>query len=179
MFRSPQLPENKKSGDNEYVHVRCLVANIHKPKNVSRPPTCPDSPLESSLREESPSSMRECSPSVSEISDVNERSENSEGEQFKESHEIPTRRVKSNSIAGGYLMPPSSQHNKRRRPTFLHLNVGGGHDLLGPFSAGTHLNLPRFTVTAPPGEGRRLSHGFPFHGFALRRHSNTVNIQEI
>ncbi|CAG4911279.1 unnamed protein product [Colias eurytheme] len=169
MFGSPQLPE-KKTSDNEYVHIRCLIANLHKPRNVSRPPAS----LESVLETGTPSD-RECSPSASEISDKTIRSEHSDTAQVSgEEEEPPTRRAKSNSIAVATLMPPSMHHNKKRRPSFLHLNVGGGNEHFGPFSAGTHLNVPRFTVTAPPGEGhgRRLSHGFPFHGFALRRHSN-------
>ncbi|XP_045785394.1 kinase D-interacting substrate of 220 kDa B isoform X2 [Maniola jurtina] len=162
MSRAPQLPQTK-NNDNEYVHIRCLVANIHKPRNVSRPPVFSDAPLEA-VRESPPSSDTDQSRSdVSEKPDVSEISSVEEGPP-------PPQRAKSNSFAGAMLAPPM---HKRRRPSFLNLNIGGGHEHIGPLSAGPHLNVPRFTVTAPPGEHRRLSHGFPFHGFALRRHSNT------
>ncbi|CAK1545284.1 unnamed protein product [Leptosia nina] len=168
MYR-PQLPA---SGDNEYVHIRCLIANIHKPRNVSRPPESPESSLEAIL-ECSPSD-RESSPAASERSDRTVKSDYSDISEVSGAEEQPPPgRAKSNSIAGATLMPPS-MHNKRRRQSFLHLHVSGANDHPGPLSAGAHLNVPRFTVTAPPGEGRRFSHGFPFHGFALRRHSNMV-----
>ncbi|XP_045485895.1 kinase D-interacting substrate of 220 kDa B isoform X1 [Pieris rapae] len=156
------------NSDNDYVHIRCLIANIHKPRNVSRPPEYSDSVLETVL--EANCSDRESSPSGSEKSDRSLRSENSDVAEISEVEEPTKIRAKSNSIAGATLMPPS-MHNKRRRPSFLHLH-GGHHENIGPLSAGAQFNVPRFTVTAPPGEGRRLSHGFPFHGFALRRHSN-------
>lgn len=87
----------------------------------------------------------------------------------------PTKRPKSNSIAGSQSQaPPIVQ--KKRRTSFLQLPMGGAAYHPGPMSAGAHLAVPRFTVTAPPGEQqRRHSNAFAaFHGFALRRHSNTV-----
>lgn len=167
MSQAPRLPDAAASGDNEYVHIRCLIANIHKPRNVSRPPVSSDAPLE--VVRESPTSSDSESRSESFRSDVSEKPEVSEVSSVEEA---PPQRAKSNSFAGAMLAPPL--HHKRRRPSFLHLNLGGGHEQIGPLSAGPHLNVPRFTVTAPPGEHRRHSHGFPFHGFALRRHSNTV-----
>lgn len=164
MSLPPHLPVS--SSDNEYVHIRCLIANIHRPRNVSRPPTFgidAGVPLEV-VQESPPSSDTERSGSGSERSDVN-------------ADEVtPTQRAKSNSFAGSMLGPPPMHHHKRRRPSFLHLTVNGdGCEHAGPASAGPHFNVPRFTVTAPPGEPRRFSHGFAgFHGFALRRHSNTV-----
>lgn len=159
------LPESK-SGDNEYVHIRCLIANIHRPKNVSRPPTTPmengPKPLEI-FRESPTSSDTERSLSCSENSELNALEEPK-----------VTQRAKSNSFAGSMLAPPM-RHGKKRRPSFLHLQIGGNSEPPGPLSAGPHLNIPRLSVTAPPGEQRRFSHGFAaFHGFALRRHSNTV-----
>ncbi|XP_061383302.1 kinase D-interacting substrate of 220 kDa B isoform X2 [Danaus plexippus] len=165
MSQSPELPKTT-NGENEYVHIRCLIANIHKPRNVSRPPVS-ESPLE--VVKESPTSS-DADPSCSE-SDISEKSEISNANDTKNTEEAPPRRAKSNSFAGAMLAPP--MFNKRRRPSFLHLAVGGGNEHSGPLSAGSHFNVPRFTVTAPPGEHRRFSHGFPFHGFALRRHSNT------
>ncbi|XP_068629361.1 kinase D-interacting substrate of 220 kDa B [Battus philenor] len=160
MSLPPQLPKPSEN-DNEYVHIRCLIANIHKPKNVSRPPVVQETPLEAV--EESPgSSDTERSGSGSERS-----SQINVGEEVP-----PTRRAKSNSFAGPMLAPPVLQLPKRRRPSFLQLHMGGG-EASGPHSAGPHFSVPRFTVTAPPGEHRRFSHGFAFHGFALRRHSNT------
>lgn len=169
MSLPPQLPKSTGS-DNEYVHIRCLIANIHRPKNVSRPPVAQ---MESALEvvQESPSS-----------SDTEHSACSGAGSEKLEKCESDvtadaplTRRAKSNSFAGPMLTPPVLQHHKRRRPSFLHLNVGsGGAEQGGPQSAGPHFNVPRFTVTAPPGEQRRFSHGFAFHGFALRRHSNTV-----
>ncbi|XP_075969674.1 ankyrin repeat-rich membrane spanning isoform X2 [Anticarsia gemmatalis] len=158
MSLHPQLPDPTTSGDNEYVHIRSLIANIHKPKNVARPPATP--PLEMVL--ESPSST-----DTEKDASGSDRSETISAEEV-----IPPQRAKSNSIAGSMLAPPSAQQHKRRRPSFLHLQVGN-HEHEGPHTAGVHLNVPRFTVTAPPGEQRRFSHGFAFHGFALRRHSNT------
>ncbi|KAF9421826.1 hypothetical protein HW555_002266 [Spodoptera exigua] len=130
-------------------------------KNVSRPPSTTAS-LEMVL--ESPTSSDTESQSVTE-------SEKSEAVLGDELMRTPPPRAKSNSIAGSMLAPPKV--HKRRRPSFLHLQVGPNeHE--GPHSASAHLNVPRFTVTAPPGEQhRRFSHGFAFHGFALRRHSNT------
>lgn len=163
MSLPPHLPD---SGNNEYVHIRCLVANIHKPRNVSRPPVMADQgvPLEV-VCESPPSSDTERSGSVSDRSD-----------NFGEEEVTTTKnRPKSNSIAGSQsLSPPVLQ--KKRRTSFLHLHVGGAAEHAGPLSAGTHLAVPRFTVTAPPGEQqRRHSNAFAaFHGFALRRHSNTV-----
>ncbi|XP_072943714.1 uncharacterized protein Arms isoform X2 [Epargyreus clarus] len=156
----PPNPSRTRSGDNEYVHIRCLIANIHRPKNVSRPPGSLESPLEV-VRESPPSSDTEHSGSGSERSDKSDIS----------AEETPPQRAKSNSFAGGMLAPPMLQH-KRRRRSFLHLNIGS-NEHSGPFTAGPQFNVPRFTVTAPPGEQRRHSHGFVFHGFALRRHSNT------
>ncbi|XP_039746756.1 kinase D-interacting substrate of 220 kDa B isoform X3 [Pararge aegeria] len=166
MSQEPQLPQTKTS-DNEYVHIRCLIANIHKPRNVSRPPVYSDAPLEV-VRESPTSSDTDRSRSGSIRSDISEKPDLSEISSVEEVP--PTQRAKSNSFAGAMLAPPL---NKRRRLSFLHLNIGGGNEHIGPLSAGPHLNVPRFTVTAPPGEHRRHSHGFPFHGFALRRHSNT------
>lgn len=163
MSLHPQLPDPSTSGDNEYVHIRCLIANIHKPKNVSRPPSTP--PLDVVL--ESPSS-----------SDTERSICGSERSEASPAQEMipPPPRMKSNSIAGSMIgspEPPTAHPHKHRRPSFLHLQVGRNeHE--GPHSAGVHLTVPRFTVTAPPGEQRRFSHGFAFHGFALRRHSNTV-----
>lgn len=168
MSRPPRLPLPK-TGDNEYVHIRSLVANIHKPKNVSRPPVGPVVSVETEsklavVRESPVSSDSDRSRAGSERSDVS-------------TEEVtPGQRVKSNSIAalGATLVPPEP---KRRRASFLHLHMGGAGagEHAGPLSAGAHLSVPRFTVTAPPGEQRRVSHGFSaFHGFALRRHSNTV-----
>ncbi|KPI91553.1 hypothetical protein RR46_15057 [Papilio xuthus] len=164
----PNLPKPSGS-ENEYVHIRCLIANIHRPKNVSRPPFAQvDVPLEAV--EESPgSSDTERSGSVSERSEVSEVSEMNAAEE-----EPPQRRTKSNSFAGPMLAPPALQHHKKRRPSFLHLPGPGWGGPSGAQTAGPHFSVPRFTVTAPPGEGRRFSHGFAFHGFALRRHSNTV-----
>ncbi|CAH2073756.1 unnamed protein product, partial [Iphiclides podalirius] len=165
MSLPPQLPTPTGS-DNEYVHIRCLIANIHRPKNVSRPPVAQMEPPLEVVQESPGSSDTEhsgCSGSGSERSEANTAAD-----------EPPTRRAKSNSFAGPMLAPPVLQHHKRRRPSFLHLNVGGGSEHAGPHSAGPHFSVPRFTVTAPPGEQRRFSHGFAFHGFALRRHSNTV-----
>lgn len=163
MSLPPHLPKTAGS-DKEYVHIRCLIANIHRPKNVSRPPTetAAKGPLD--IVEESPvSSDNERNGSGSDRSSISGTDE-----------VIPPQRAKSNSIAGSLLAPPV-QHNKKRRPSFLHLHIGGSTEHAGPFTAGPHFNVPRFTVTAPPGEPRRFSHGFAaFHGFALRRHSNTV-----
>ncbi|XP_059057143.1 kinase D-interacting substrate of 220 kDa B [Achroia grisella] len=164
MSRPPHLPDTF-SKDNEYVHIRCLIANLHRPRNVSRPPSAASEgpPLEV-VQESPPSSDSERSGSASEKSELNTPDE-----------VIPPHRAKSNSIAGSSLAPPLIHHHKRRRPSFLHLPIGSGSvEHMGPMSAGTHFNVPRFTVTAPPGEHRRISHGFAaFHGFALRRHSNT------
>lgn len=167
MSQMPELPKSK-NGD-EYVHIRCLIANIHKPRNVSRPPGLSDSPLEV-VEESPPSTDTDRSRSASEQS---ERSENMDTPQGNVIEEVttPPQRAKSNSFAGAMLAPPLL--HKRRRTSFLHLHIKGEPNT-GPLSAGPHLNVPRFTVTAPPGEHRRFSHGFPFHGFALRRHSNTV-----
>lgn len=161
MSLHPHLPDASTSGDNEFVHIRCLIANIHKQKNVARPPSTTPS-LEMVL--ESPTSS-DTEQSVTE----SERSEAVLGDELMRT---PPPRAKSNSIAGSMLAPPKV--HKRRRPSFLHLQLGPNeHE--GPHSASAHLNVPRFTVTAPPGEQqRRFSHGFAFHGFALRRHSNTV-----
>ncbi|XP_073943884.1 ankyrin repeat-rich membrane spanning isoform X4 [Choristoneura fumiferana] len=165
MSHPPRLPLPK-TGDNEYVHIRSLVANIHKPKNVSRPPVGPVISVETEsklavVRESPVSSDSDRSRAGSERSDVS-------------AEEVtPGQRMKSNSIAalGATLVPPEP---KRRRASFLHLHIGGVGEHAGPLSAGAHLSVPRFTVTAPPGEQRRVSHGFSaFHGFALRRHSNT------
>lgn len=162
MSLHPRLPDASTSGDNEYVHIRCLIANIHKQKNVARPPSTAQS-LEMVL--ESPTSS-DTEQSVTE-------SERSEAQSTEDVMRTPPPRAKSNSIAGSMLAPPKP--HKRRRPSFLHLHVGPGEHHDGPHSASAHLNVPRFTVTAPPGEQqRRSSHGFAFHGFALRRHSNTV-----
>lgn len=161
MSLHPQLPDATASGDNnEYVHIRCLIANIHKPRNVSRPPSTTPS-LEMVL--ESPTSS-DTEQSVTE-------SERSDAIAAEDVMRTPPPRAKSNSIAGSMLAPPAV--HKSRRRSFLHLQVGQ-HEHEGPHSAGVHLNVPRFTVTAPPGEHRRFSHGFAFPGFALRRHSNTV-----
>ncbi|CAH0720937.1 unnamed protein product, partial [Brenthis ino] len=165
MSQMPELPKAK-TGD-EYVHIRCLIANIHKPKNVSRPPVSSESPLEV-VQESPPSSDTDRSCSVSELSDRSENADVTEVNIIEGGP--PPQRAKSNSFAGAMLALPLVQ--KRRRPSFLHLHVKG-EPTTGPLSAGPHLNVPRFTVTAPPGEHRRFSHGFPFHGFALRRHSNT------
>lgn len=166
----PRPPEFSKS-DNEYSHIRCLIANIHKPRNVSRPPVSTDSPLEV-VRESPTSSDTEASRSESERSERSEKCEaRADPSDIEEGP--PTQRAKSNSFAGAMLTIPPL-HNKRRRPSFLHLSIGSNSINPGPLSAGNYLNVPRFTVTAPPGEQRRHSHGFPFHGFALRRHSNTV-----
>ncbi|XP_060800403.1 uncharacterized protein LOC132901798 [Amyelois transitella] len=169
MSLPPHLPIS--SNDNEYVHIRSLIANIHRPRNVSRPPTSPfENGAVLEVVQESPtSSDTERSGSGSERS-VSERSE-IVGDDL-----TPTKRAKSNSFAGSMLSPAMPHHHKRRRPSFLHLNVSGDNtEHLGPVSAGAHFNVPKFTVTAPPGEHRRFSHGFAgFHGFALRRHSNTV-----
>lgn len=166
MSQMPELPKAK-TGD-EYVHIRCLIANIHKPKNVSRPPVSSESPLEV-VQESPPSSDTDRSCSVSELSDRSENVDVTEVNIIEEGP--PPQRAKSNSFAGAMLALPLVQ--KKRRPSFLQLHVKG-EPTTGPLSAGPHLNVPRFTVTAPPGEHRRFSHGFPFHGFALRRHSNTV-----
>lgn len=166
MSLPPQLPTYSGSDNNEYVHIRCLIANIHRPRNVSRPPASSidkGPPLEI-LRESPTSSDTERSVSGSDRSDI-----------VSPEDLMPPQRAKSNSFAGSMLSPPSlHQHqHKRRRPSFLH--IGGTAEHPGPLSAGPHFNVPKFTVTAPPGEHRRLSHGFAaFHGFALRRHSNTV-----
>lgn len=162
MSLPPHIPD---SSNNEYVHIRCLVANLHKPRNVSRPPVTAEkrNSLEV-VRETSPSSNIEHSDSIS------DRSDNLSVEEV-----TPTKRPKSNSIAGSQsLAPPVMQ--KKRRTSFLQLNMGGAAYHPGPLSAGIHLAVPRFTVTAPPGEQqRRHSNAFAaFHGFALRRHSNTV-----
>ncbi|KAG6442654.1 hypothetical protein O3G_MSEX002439 [Manduca sexta] len=163
MSLPPHFPDSK-TDTNEYVHIRCLIANIHRPKNVSRPPTMPmekGPPLE--IVRESPTS-----------SDTERSCTESEKSEISCTEEVtPPQRAKSNSFAGSMLAPPM-QH-KRRRPSILHLQIGGNTEVQGPLSAGSHLNVPRFTVTAPPGEQRRFSHGFAaFHSFALRRHSNTV-----
>lgn len=168
MFRMPELPKATNS-DEEYVHIRCLIANIHKPKNVSRPPVSPDSPLEV-VPESASSSDTDRSQSESMRSIKSERSDVTESDIQEEGP--TTQRAKSNSFAGPMLAAPTLQ--KLRRLSFLHLHVGSGNEHIGPLSAGPQFNVPRFTVTAPPGEHRRFSHGFPFHGFALRRHSNTV-----
>ncbi|XP_047987988.1 kinase D-interacting substrate of 220 kDa B isoform X1 [Leguminivora glycinivorella] len=164
----PSRPTLGKPGDNDYVHIRSLVANIHAPKNVCRPPVGPVISVEGGPKlavvEESPaSSGSDRSRSESEKSDVL-------GDIVVE--EVTPKRAKSNSIAGATsLMPPEP---KRRRASFLHLHIGGHEHHAGPLSAGAHLSVPRLSVTAPPGEHRRISHGFSaFHGFALRRHSNT------
>lgn len=162
MSLHPQLPDASTSGDNEFVHIRCLIANIHKQKNVARPPSTTPS-LEMVL--ESPTSS-DTEQSVTE-------SERSDALSIEDVMRTPPPRAKSNSIAGSMLAPPKA--HKRRRPSFLHLQLGPGEQHDGPHSASAHLNLPRFTVTAPPGEQhRRFSHGFAFPAFALRRHSNTV-----
>lgn len=163
MSLHPQLPDASTSGDNEYVHIRCLIANIHRPKNVSRPPSTTPS-LEMVLE----------SPTSSDTEQSISGSDRSEAVSTEDVMRTPPPRAKSNSIAGSTLAPPAPQ--KRRRPSFLHLQLGHGeHDGPHSASAGGHLNVPRFTVTAPPGEHqRRFSHGFAFPGFALRRHSNTV-----
>ncbi|CAG4989258.1 unnamed protein product [Parnassius apollo] len=161
----PPEPLQPSRSDEEYVHIRCLIANIHKPKNVSRPPVTPlEKAALEAVQESSGSSDTERSGSGSERSEISVVEEGP-----------PTRREKSNSYAGPMLAPPVLRHHKRRRCSFFHLQVGGGSaEHSGAQSAGPHFNVPRFTVTAPPGEHRRFSHGFPFHGFALRRHSNTV-----
>ncbi|XP_028161921.1 uncharacterized protein LOC114353929 [Ostrinia furnacalis] len=163
MSLPPQLPTYSNS-DKEYVHIRCLIANIHKPRNVSRPPSASidkGAPLEV-VRESPTSSDTERSGSISDRSD----------DRLSLDELAPTQRAKSNSFAGSMLTPPPL-HQKKRRPSFLHI---GGAAAPGPMSAGPHFTVPKFTLTAPPGEQhRRLSHGFAaFHGFALRRHSNTV-----
>lgn len=162
MSLPPHLPD---SSNNEYVHIRCLVANLHKPRNVSRPPVTDEKRRSLEVvRETPPSSNIECSGSVS------DRLDNLGAREV-----TPTKRPKSNSIAGSQLLAPPIMP-KKRRTSFLHLHMGGAADHAGPMSAGTHLAVPRFTVTAPPGEQqRRHSNAFAaFHGFALRRHSNTV-----
>ncbi|XP_053626108.1 kinase D-interacting substrate of 220 kDa B isoform X11 [Plodia interpunctella] len=170
MSLPPHLPIS--NNDNEYVHIRSLIANIHRPKNVSRPPTSPfENGAVLEVVQESPTSS-DTERSGSEISERSgsERSENVDGDV------TPTKRAKSNSFAGSMLAPTMPHHPKRRRPSFLHLNVSADNtEHLGPASASAHLTVPKFTVTAPPGEHhRRFSHGFAgFHGFALRRHSNT------
>jgi hypothetical protein len=164
MSLPPRVPT---LSDNEFVHVRCLIANIHRPRNVSRPPrsSIDDGVQLEVVKELAASSESERSLSGSEKSDL----------VSTEEEPAPPQRAKSNSIAGSMLAPPEVHRQKRRRPSFL--NLGSGGNPTGPLSAGPYLNVPKFTVTAPPGEPqhRRLSHGFAaFHGFALRRHSNTV-----
>lgn len=167
MSLPPHLPD-RKTGDKEYVAIRCLIANIHKPKNVSMPPSMqlePSPPLEV---------VQELSHSDTEQS---ERNESEKSEENLDDNLTPQKRAKSNSLSGSMiLLPPAPVHNSKRRRSFLPLHIGNGPDHLGPMSAGSQFNVPKFTVTAPPGEQRRFSHGFAgaFHGFALRRHSNTV-----
>ncbi|GBP85351.1 hypothetical protein EVAR_78834_1 [Eumeta japonica] len=151
--------------DDEYVHVRSLIASIHRPKNVARPPELapPNSPA--SERGSPASSDTDRSGTGSDLSDIRTKDE-----------VVHAPRSKSNSIAGTSLAPPGpgqQEERRRRRPSLLHLQTERGGPT-GPQSAGPYLTVPRFTVTAPPGEQhhRRFSHAF--HGFALRRHSNTV-----
>ncbi|KOB76359.1 Kinase D-interacting substrate [Operophtera brumata] len=163
MSLPPHLPP--RTADNEYVSIRCLIANIHRPKNVSRPGLPDNTPPPLEIVQESPTSS-DTERSGSDRSDGNTTEE-----------VMPAKRAKSNSFAGPILMPPApAQLQKRRRRSFLPLEIVGVSEHAGPLSAGPHLSVPKFTVTAPPGEHhhRRFSHGFAgFHGFALRRHSNT------
>lgn len=165
MSSLPHLPDIKE--DDQYPHIRSLIANIHRPRNTTRPPLRFDElspPLE--VVKESPTS-----------SDTEQSVSGSEKDCLEKvtASPVPGYRVKSNSIAGVGLAPPLVLRHKRRRPSALLLSMGHGGDHHGPASAGTHLSVPKFTVTAPPGEHRRHSHAFTsFHGFALRRHSNTV-----
>lgn len=162
MSLPPHLPQSP--ADNEYVHVRCLVANLHKPRNVSRPPVTNEAGSSLEVVRESPTS-----------SDTERDGSGSERSDMQAAEEVtPTPRMKSNSFAGSLLAPPGNHQGKKRRKSFLHLHVGGVAEP-GPMSAGPQLSVPRLSITAPPGEQRRHSHGFSaFHGFALRRHSNTV-----
>ncbi|XP_026329834.1 kinase D-interacting substrate of 220 kDa B isoform X4 [Hyposmocoma kahamanoa] len=161
MSLPPHLPV---SSNDEYVHIRCLVANLHKPRNVSRPPVTAEKRRSLEVVREIPSSTN-----IEHSGSISDRLDNLSVEEV-----TPTKRPKSNSIAGSQsLAPPIIE--KKRRTSFLQLHVGGAAYHPGPLSAGTHLAVPRFTVTAPPGEQqRRHSNAFAaFHGFALRRHSNT------
>lgn len=165
MSRHPHLPDVS-AKENEYVHIRSLIANIHAPRNVCRPPErASEGAVHTMLAvvQESPSS------SEREGSSGSERLELAAVEEL-----APQPRSKSNSIAGCTLAPPARAAGRRRRRSFLQLHLPGEAHA-GPLSAGARLSVPRFTVTAPPGEQRRHSHAFTgFHGFALRRHSNTV-----
>lgn len=172
MSRHPQLPvPDATAKENEYVHIRSLIANIHRPRNVCRPP---------SRGGESEGAVPPMLTVVQESPSSSEREESSGSERVEgtvAAEELrPPPRTKSNSIAGSTLAAAPGVLGQRRRRSFLHLHLGGGERHAGPLSAGPRLNVPRFTVTAPPGEQqRRHSHAFTsFHGFALRRHSNTV-----
>lgn len=185
MSLPPHLPTYTNS-EKEFVHIRCLIANIHKPRNVSRPPSSSidkgpplEVVLESPASSDTERSVSDRSDIVSDRSDiVSDRSDivSDKSDNVSVDELAPAQRAKSNSFGGSMLMAPTlHQHqNKKRRPSFLHF--GGAEAAPGPLSAGPQFNVPKFTVTAPPGEQhRRLSHGFAaFHGFALRRHSNTV-----
>lgn len=164
MSLPPHIP--LRTGDNEYVSIRCLIGNLHRPKNVSRPGLPENTPPPLEILRESPTSSE------------TERSGSDRSDGIIVEEVMPAKRAKSNSFAGTILMPPAPvQPAKRRRRSFLPLEIGSGSEHAGPLSAGPHLSVPKFTVTAPPGEHqhRRFSHGFAgFHGFALRRHSNTV-----